>query len=197
MTIAGFLAARRGRVTKAAKSETDVVLGEDWVAPSGAVDEDLAKGRQRRSYISLNHSPLARKIITFNLLAMLVMVAGVLYLNPFRDSLVFQRESAIVSEAELIADVFEARMPLSAPVNLAAGDGLDVAEVMRGIELPEGATIYVFDAAGNLLADSGAVGTAPRERVEGLGVDSRSTMLTDLLNSAWDWLTRQIGRAHV
>lgn len=190
MTIAGFLAARRVHVTKAAKSETDVVLGEDWVAPSGAVDEDLARGRERRSYISLNHSPLARKIITFNLLAMLVMVAGVLYLNPFRDSLVFQRESAIVSEAELIADVFEARMPLAAPVNLAAGDGLDVAEVMRGIELPEGATIYVFDAAGNLLADSVAVGTAPRERVEGLGIDTRSTLITDLLNSAWDWLTR-------
>nr|WP_223230697.1 sensor histidine kinase [Rhodobacter capsulatus] len=177
-------------MTKAAKSETDVVLGEDWVGPKGAVDEDLAKGRERRSYISLNHSPLARKIITFNLLAMLVMVAGVLYLNPFRDSLVFQRESAIVSEAELIADVFEARMPLAAPVNLAAGDGLDVAEVMRGIELPEGATIYVFDAAGNLLADSAAVGTAPRERVEGLGIDTRSTLITDLLNSAWDWLTR-------
>ncbi|QNR64961.1 sensor histidine kinase [Rhodobacter capsulatus] len=167
-----------------------MVLGEDWVGPKGAVDEDLAKGRERRSYISLNHSPLARKIITFNLLAMLVMVAGVLYLNPFRDSLVFQRESAIVSEAELIADVFEARMPLAAPVNLAAGDGLDVAEVMRGIELPEGATIYVFDAAGNLLADSAAVGTAPRERVEGLGIDTRSTLITDLLNSAWDWLTR-------
>ncbi|WP_444463859.1 stimulus-sensing domain-containing protein [Rhodobacter capsulatus] len=190
MTIAGLLAAGRGRVTKAAKSETDVVLGEDWVAPSGAVDEDLARGRQRRSYISLNHSPLARKIITFNLLAMLVMVAGVLYLNPFRDSLVFQRESAIVSEAELIADVFEARMPAAAPVNLAAGDGLDVAEVMRGIELPPGATIYVFDAAGNLLADSAAVGTAPRKHVEGLGIDTRSTMITDLLNSAWDWLTR-------
>ena len=190
MTIAGFLAARRGHVTKAAKSETDVVLGEDWVAPSGAVDEDLARGRERRSFISLNHSPLARKIITFNLLAMLVMVAGVLYLNPFRDSLVFQRESAIVSEAELIADVFEARMPLAAPVNLAAADGIDVVEVMRGIELPEGTTVYVFDAAGNLLADSAAVGTAPRERVEGLGIDTRSTLITDLLNSAWDWLTR-------
>nr|WP_245909713.1 stimulus-sensing domain-containing protein [Rhodobacter viridis] len=176
-------------MNKATKSETDVVLGEDWVGPKGAIDEDLLNGRRRRRFISLNNSPLARKIITFNLLAMLVMVAGVLYLNPFRDSLVFQRESAIVSEAELIADVFEARMPSAAPVNLAAGDGIDVLEVMRGIELPEGATIYVFDAAGSLLADSAAVGTAPREHVEGLGIDTRSTMITDLLNSAWEWLT--------
>ena len=184
-----------GRVSKSTRSETDVVLGEDWVAPSGTVDEDIAKGRQRRNVISLNNSPLARKIITFNLLAMLVMVAGVLYLNPFRDSLVFQRESAIVSEAELIADVFEARMPSAAPVNLAAGDGLDVAEVMRGIELPEGATIYVFDAAGTLLADSAAVGSAPREHVDGLGIDTRSTLFTDLLNTVWDRLTQLAHRS--
>ncbi|MFD2172795.1 stimulus-sensing domain-containing protein [Rhodobacter lacus] len=175
------------RVRQAAKSETDVVLGEDWEGPQGAVDADLARGRAKRGFISLNHSPLARKIITFNLLAMVVMVAGVLYLNPFRDSLVFQRESAIVSEAELVADVFEARMPAAAPVNLAAGDGIDVVEAMRGIELPEGATIFLFDAAGNLLADSDAVGSAPRQRVEGLGIDARSTMITDLLNSAWEW----------
>nr|WP_223632026.1 stimulus-sensing domain-containing protein [Rhodobacter sp. TJ_12] len=177
-----------------AKSETDVVLGEDWVGPSSAIDADLAKGRKRRGFIALNHSPLARKIITFNLLAMVVMVAGVLYLNPFRDSLVFQRESAIVSEAELVADVFEAHMPTAAPVNLAAGDGIDVIAAMRGIELPEGATIYVFDGAGNLIADSAAIGTAPREDVEGLGIDTRSTVITDLLNRGWEWVAAFVRR---
>ena len=190
MTVAGRMGAERPGVGKPRKSETDVVLGEDWDGPKGAVDADLVRGREKRSLISLNHSPLARKIITFNLLAMLVMVAGVLYLNPFRDSLVFQRESAIVSEAELVADVFEARMPSAAPVNLAAGDGIDVAEVMRGIELPEGATIYVFDTTGTLLADSAAVGSAPREVVDGLGIDTRSTMITDLLNHGWEWAAR-------
>ncbi|MGD9919602.1 MAG: stimulus-sensing domain-containing protein [Paenirhodobacter sp.] len=190
MTIAGRIGAGRSGVTKSGKPETEVVLGEDWVAPRGAVDEDLRRGRAKRGLISLNRSPLARKIITFNLLAMVVMVAGVLYLNPFRDSLVFQRESAIVSEAELIADIFEARMPSAAPVNLAAGDGIDVEDVMRGIELPEGAAIYVFDTAGNLLADSMQVGTAPREAVEGGGVDNRSTMITDLLSRGWEWVAR-------
>lgn len=191
MTVAGRIGLERSAPRK---SETDVVLGEDWVGPLSAVDVDLAKGREKRGLISLNSSPLARKIITFNLLAMLVMVAGVLYLNPFRDSLVFQRESAIVSEAELVADVFEARMPLSAPVNLSAGDGLDVEDVMRGIELPEGSVIFIFDTAGNLLADSLAVGTATRERVDGLGIDTRSTMITDLLNRGWDWIANAVRR---
>ena len=194
MTIAERIGLGRPPTKRSRKSETDVVLGEDWVGPSGAVDEDLAKGRRKRGLISLNHSPLARKIIIFNLLAMVVMVAGVLYLNPFRDSLVFQRESAIVSEAELVADVFEARMPAAAPVNLAAGDGVDVVDVIRGIELPEGAVIHVFDAAGALLADSATVGTAPRTPVEGLGIDTRSTMITDLLNRGWEWVAARVRR---
>ena len=94
----------RGKATDRA----DVVLGEDWVAPEGVVDFELKAGRERSGIISLNRSPLARKIITFNLLAMIVLVAGVLYLNPFRNSLVLQREGGLVAEAQLIADVFEA-----------------------------------------------------------------------------------------
>ena len=103
---AGFGLSRSKR-----SSDTEVVLGEDWVAPDDLVDGELRQHRARRSWISLNSSPLARKIITFNLLAMVVLVAGVLYLNPFRDSLVLQRESGLVAEARLMAEVFEAHLP--------------------------------------------------------------------------------------
>ena len=62
-----------------------------------------SRPRARRNMLSLNRSPLSRKIILFNLLAMVVLVAGVMYLNPFRDSLVVQRERALAVEAQLIA----------------------------------------------------------------------------------------------
>lgn len=191
MSIAGRIGGGRSGVTEVRGSDTDVVLGEDWVAPGRDAPEALSrpgKPRRRRA-IAINRSPLARKIIAFNLLAMAVMVAGVLYLNPFRDSLVFQRESAIVTEAELIADVFEARMPKAAPVNLAAGDGIDLADTLSGIELPEGTQVYVFDTRGNLLISSESVQTDPREVVEGLGVDTRSTVITSFLNRVWDWVS--------
>lgn len=169
---------------------SDVVLGEDWVSPKGMVDEALSRGRERRGFISLNRSPLARKIITFNLLAMLVLVAGVLFLNPFRQSLVLQRESAIVSEAELIADIFEARLPKTAPVNFAAGDGIDLVDTMAGIELPEGAELFLFDASGAPILSSADVKMSVRGAVEGLGIDERSTVLTNLLNRGWEALSR-------
>lgn len=87
----------------------DVLLGEDWVSPDALADPVHRDARRSHGVVALNSSPLARKIIIFNLMALVVLVAGVLFMNPFRDSLVLQREQGMVTEAELIANVFEAR----------------------------------------------------------------------------------------
>ena len=118
-------------VRRAAKKDAgtpDVVLGDDWVQPQGVGDNELAEGRRKRGLYNLRKSPLARKIITFNLIAKILLIAGVLYLNPSRDNLAYQRANGLVNEAELIADVLEARMPATVPVNLMPGDGIDVVE---------------------------------------------------------------------
>lgn len=103
---------RKQKRLKARKNtrESEVVVGDDWMSPDDELDSILQDKRPQRGLISINRSPLARKIITFNLLGLVMLVAGVLYLNPFRDSLLFQRERGLVVEAELIADVFEAQL---------------------------------------------------------------------------------------
>ncbi len=103
------------RDTEASNDSADVVLGEDWVDPESSADAELRASQSRRKSISVNRSPLARKIITFNLLGLVVLVAGVLYLNPVRDSLVAQRERALVSTAELVAEIFEVQQTVGAP----------------------------------------------------------------------------------
>lgn len=172
-----------------ASRDTAVVLGEDWVSPESAIDSELREGRERRGFISLNRSPLARKIITFNLLAMLVMAAGVLFLNPFRDSLVLQRERMLVDEAQLIADVFEAQLPHGAPVDLVTADGIDVRATLKGLELPRDVQLYVFDPAQTLVLSSLDGMRAPLEEVAGLTRDRRSTAITDFLNSVWEGIS--------
>lgn len=181
MTVAGRIGLGK---TKPRKAKPEVVLGEDWV--SAEAGGELREGRQKRGFILINRSPLARKIITFNLLAMIVLVAGVLYLNPFRASLVLQREIGLVNEAQLIADVFEGILPTGAPVNLAVGDGIDVTETIAGIELPDGADLFVFDPTSTLVGGSESASRPPSEVVHGFGVDQRSTVITDFLNNLWD-----------
>ena len=173
-----------------ARDRADIVLGEDWDRPQGSVETELRVARQRRRVFALNRSPLARKIILFNLLAMVVLVAGVLWLNPFRDSLVVQREGALAVEAQLIADVFEASLPDTAPANLLTGDGIDPDAVLARIGLTDGVEVFVFDPTGALVTSTQTVARSPTRPVQGL--QDRQTdplLITDFLNMVWTGLS--------
>lgn len=149
----------------------ELLLGEDWVSPDAAPDPALREGRVRRGLVSLNRSPLARKIIVFNLMALVVLVSGVLFLNPFRDSLVIQREQGLVTEAQLLADVVEAG---------AQTGGLP--RSLEGMSIGPGLEVYLFDAAGAVVAQ----GLGKPRDGRAMPSDGRSTIITDFLNSIWD-----------
>jgi len=155
----------------------DVLLGEDWVSPDPQFETALKRERRRSRIVSLNRSPLARKIIIFNLLALVVLVGGVLFLNPFRDSLVLQREQGLLREVQLVADLIEAQTPLGKPVERALIEPL-IADLAVGT----GAEIFVFDRSGGLLATGRGRADTP---VPGL-TEERSTLITDFLNSVWE-----------
>jgi two-component system, OmpR family, sensor histidine kinase ChvG len=175
-------APRIGMVDLRRKKSGDVLLGEDWISPEAVADPALRSARGRKGFLTLNRSPLARKIIIFNLMALVILVAGVLFLNPFRDSLVLQREDGMVSEARLVADVFEARMPASGTVNLGAGNGSALRQTLNGIDISEGVEIFVFDNEGKVLAT--ATGAAKSVTVSTRS--SKSTIITDFLNAVWE-----------
>ncbi|MEO9780696.1 MAG: sensor histidine kinase [Sedimentitalea sp.] len=122
----------------------DVVLGDDWVSPDGVDEDGLRARRAGRGFLSLRTSPLTRKIVMFNLIALNILVAGILYLNGTRDNLVLQRASALVGDAELVANVFEAQLPETGPVSLAA-ERERVATILSGLNLRNGIEVYVFD----------------------------------------------------
>ena len=148
----------------ASRRDDDLVLGDDFVTPDSVGDEEVRSRRERRGFFSLRDSSLTRKIVTFNLVALSVLVAGVLYLNSSRDSLAGQWAGGLVSEVELVADVFEVQLPANAPVSLASGDGLDVAGSLESLDLRSGVEVFVFDPAGTLAGH--IVGSARARRGE-------------------------------
>lgn len=163
----------------------DVVLGDDFVAPNDIVDDELREHRERRSFFSLKQSPLTRKIIIFNLIALNVLVAGILYLNASRDGLALQRANALASEVELVADVFEAQLPAGAS-GIGSGE-VDVTGTLAGLDLREGVELFLFDR------DGGLVGVATGAGFEGAAAraagDDRRTILSDFLTSLWNGAT--------
>jgi len=166
----------------------DVVLGDDFVAPDNVVDEEVRARRARRGFLSLRESPLTRKIITFNLIALNVLVAGILYLNSSRDGMAIQRANSLVGEAELVADVFGAQLPIGAPVNLITGDGVDVAQTLEGLDIQQGAEVFVFDTDGALAGH--VVGVEVRSSD---AEDTQPTVLTDALTTLWGWMSKPFG----
>jgi two-component system sensor histidine kinase ChvG len=163
------------------RPDADVVLGDDWVAPDSTVEKELRDSRAKRSLFSLNRSPLTRKIITFNLIALNVLVAGILWLNSSRDTLAVQRANALQAEAELIADIFETQLP-SAEIGLGAPGGIDMATTMSGIELREGAQLLVFDSSNFLVGE--AAGSVP-PLIRPQDTQEKPTLISDFLNSVW------------
>ena len=173
-------------VRRAAKKDAgtpNVVLGDDWVQPQGVGDNELVEDRRKRGLYNLRKSPLAKKIVTFNLIAMILLIAGVLYLNPSRDSLAYQRANGLVNEAELIADVLEAQMPATAPISLMTADGIDVVATLEQMDLRGGIDVAVFDKDGSLVAST--VGATDGSSISGLNRNESDTILTDFLASTW------------
>lgn len=162
----------------------DVVLGDDWVAPDSTVEKEVRERRERRGLFSLKRSPLTRKIITFNLIALNILVAGILYLNSSRDSLAFQRAASLVGEVELIADVFEAQIGAGADENALVAQV--VQRTLGALDLRNAVQVFVFDPEGGLIAN--ATGSTANLTSE-LGESENKTLIVDTLSRFWAFTT--------
>ncbi len=157
----------------------DVVLGDDWVAPASTVEKELVDKRARRGLFSLKGSPLARKIITFNLIALNILVAGILYLNASRDSLAVQHALALVGEAELIANVFEADLAGTGELS-----GANATQTLAGLSLRNGVEVFIFDTDKALIGQTR--GTNQSQALTALTPDKNGrTLISDGLMTMW------------
>ncbi len=159
---------------EAISARTDVVLGDDWVGPGDAVETEVRDSRARRGLFSISASPLARKIVLFNLVALVILIAGILFTNPFRDSLLRQQEEMLGTSVQLIADIVSANGDLEATRDVIASEmSLDQRFEMYFIG-PDGAFM------GHLR------GTAEPDLAD---LPDRSTVISDTLAAIWSGLS--------
>ncbi len=169
----------------------DVVLGDDWVIPQDPQSAELRARRSRRSLMSLRGSPLARKIIMFNVFALVTLVAGLLYLDDSRREQVEQRAQSLVGDTLLVSNVFETQIRLGGPEVLTDVDGSGVNYTLTGLSLREGVEVFVFDAAGKLIGWTRGASTSEVPRIvrSDAMAPSGSTLISDALNAVWKGLS--------
>ena len=180
--------------TQAGTPGSDVVLGDDWVRPQSAVDTEVRIHRARRGLFSIFQSPLARKIILFNMLALVLLVAGVLFTNPFRDSLARQHEVALVTQAEGLADVVAAL-----PALMAGAPGYDTPEARQiraaaigALTLNSETEVLVLDAQGRIETARRGSGARASTPLDTLNVEPQPTLISDVLDAVWSSLASLI-----
>ncbi len=94
-------------------------------------------------------SRISVRLLLFNVLLVLVPVAGFLYLDIFEDQLLTDQESSMVQQGRLLAAALGNQGPL---------DGARAEDLLRRLEQRTEARLRVFGADGGLLADSSRMG---------------------------------------
>lgn len=136
-------------------------------------------------------SPLTRRILTINVLVLLIPVLGLMHLDQYRGSLI----AAEIDSLRIQARAFSLSLGSTAVVATQVGDERLLPEVtrnlMRVLLVDTGVRARIFARSGEILADSFVLGSPggqvqvkalPPEREGGLG------LLRRLLNVAARWL---------
>jgi len=112
------------------------------------------------------------------LFALIILVAAILFTNPFRDSLLRQQEEMLGTSVQIVADIVAA----------AGGVNQAGAVVAQRLALDERFELLFFDAAGQVQARTRGTAAAPPS-----DVPDRSTVISDTLGAIWkavSFLTR-------
>ena len=151
------------------------------------VTRDRASGRKwahpftliRRIFGNAVFSSLTRRILFFNLVALVVLVGGIMYLNQFREGLIDARVESLLTQGEIIAGAIAASASVDTNsitidpeklLELQAGQSITplpsdedlefpinqerVAPVLRRLISPTRTRARLFDADADLLLDS-------------------------------------------
>lgn len=137
-------------------------------------------GRLKRIISQNLFSSLSRRIATLNLIALVVLLSGILYLNQFREGLIDARVESLMIQGRIIAGAVAASATVdtdtitispeklielqageSAPIAPNRGNGVDfplsperVAPLLRSLIRPTQTRARIYDTDGSLLLDS-------------------------------------------
>src|SRR5215831_18802298 len=138
---------------------------------------------------------LTRRILTLNLMALAIPVAGLLYLDQYRNSLVQQQLDLVSTEAELFSGALAASGVVTGP----AGDERLLPETTRStvrrlVDVSK-TRARLFDQDGTLIADSSRlIGPGGQVEIEMLPPPENDTLLVSLVRRLYDRVVSLIPR---
>ncbi len=97
-------------------------------------------------------SPITWRILAVNMLALIILGAGILYLDEYKKNLINAELSALTTQAEM----FAIALSEAPPPNLRSGQHLvsDISnQIVRRLVKPTGTRARLFSSSGQLISD--------------------------------------------
>ncbi len=129
---------------------------EDISSSLLSLDRVEHRGPKSRRFLVFNRSPLARKIILFNLIALGILVSGVLYLNQSQDTQVTFRSEALSRQAEIMSAAIRSHAGDADYENL---EGNTFRSFFESMVVNSDSIVQVYNKSGDV-----ALSFVPRER---------------------------------
>jgi two-component system, OmpR family, sensor histidine kinase ChvG len=146
------------------------------------VESEVRASREKRGFLSISSSPLARKIVLFNLVALVILVASVLFTNPFRESLLRQQEQMLQQTAQVLADVMAAAGGVAASKDV----------LSQRLTIDDRFELVIVLADGTIAGQVRGTQPAPVDPLS-----ERQTLISDLLSGIWQGMTVVTGAKFV
>ncbi len=154
---------------------------------SDAISHSLPDGSPSLGFRRRRRSSLTRRILTLNVLALAIPVAGLLYLDEYRNNLVQQQLDLLRTEGELFSGALAASGVVTGP----SGDEQLLPETTRStvrrlVDISKNRA-RLFDQTGVLIADSARlIGPSGQFEIEILPPLESDTLITRLVRRLYD-----------
>jgi two-component system sensor histidine kinase ChvG len=166
--------------------------------PVTAIAESVAPPRRRRRWVWPRLSPLTRRIVAVNVLPLVLLAIGFLYLGKFEASLIDQQVEALHTQGEIFAAALGESDVLESP---------DYGEIllpelardtMRKLVAPIHTPARLFDREGKLIADSRLL-SAPGDPIEvtELPPPEQKGFVTRAVDASYDWVARLLPQRRI
>ena len=175
-------------------SATDTATAEPSSPASPALDR-ITHLRRRNSGRRWPISPLTRRILAVNVLALALLAGGFLYLGKYQASLVGQQIEALKTQGEVFAAALGEGAVLD---SVDEGEILlpDLArQMMRRLVEPTRTRARLFDVKGEIVADSRVL-RGPGDSVQVLELPAPKTVgpVMRFADRVYDWIVEELPR---
>ncbi|QEX14864.1 histidine kinase [Hypericibacter terrae] len=157
--------------------------------PDAATKAAIRRRRRRRRRLS----PLTRRILALNVLAIAIPVAGLLYLGDYRDDLVKSQLAGLRTQAELFAGALGTSGVVTGPLGEEKILPETTRHTVRRLVDVSKVRARLFDSDGILLADSfKLVGPSGQVDIEVLPPQEQHNLFGNLVADIYDWVIAQM-----